>query len=889
MEWHNISAREALRQIGSQEKKGLDSRQVMESRKKNGSNRLTAAKKKSWFLRFLGQFSDFMVLTLLAAAVISFVTSMMQHDADFVDSIIILVIVTVNAVIGLIQESKAEKAIEALKKMSAPEAKVIRDGQHMKIPSEEVVVGDILVLETGDFVAADARLLQSVDLQTEESALTGESLPVEKHGEDIVPAGAPVGDRSNMVFATSSITGGHGTAVVVAVGMETQVGKIAAMLNTGETPQTPLQQRLAKTGKVLGVACVLICIAIFAMGLIQNIPPLEMFMISVSLAVAAIPEGLPAVVTIVLALGVKRMAANRAIIRKLPAVETLGSANVICSDKTGTLTQNRMTVVETADIQGKLPIQSRDGQELLIMAALCNNSELRQEGNKFQAVGEPTENALVTAAAENGKVKEQLEKITPRVWEIPFDSKRKRMTTIHALPNGKYRVITKGAPDVLLQYCNYVKEEGREEPLNQSRERQIMKVNEEMAARALRVLAVAYKDLPANPSGKEEAESQLVYCGMIGMIDPPRPEVKRAVRQCRRAGIRPVMITGDHVATAAAIAEELGILTAKDKAMTGHELDQISQEELVKNIYQYSVFARVSPEHKVRIVKAFQARGAVVAMTGDGVNDAPALKTADIGCAMGIGGTDVAKGAADMVLTDDNFATIVEAVKEGRGIYANIKKAVHFLLSCNIGEILTVLLAFLMDLPAPLLAIQLLWVNLVTDSLPALALGVEPNDPDIMKQKPINSRKSLFGDGLWYHIIIEGALIGSLALLAFVIGRTYFEVTIGRTMAFAVLSISQLVHAFNMRSSRSLFEVGVFSNKKMVWSFLLCLLLQTSVITVAPLAAIFKTASLNLGQWATVAGLSLIPLFVLEIEKRWRNRHRVRKQPRSGSEESIAS
>lgn len=880
MEWHSMSTREALQKLQVKKEQGLASSEVIKRRREYGENKILSAKKKSLFRRFLEQFSDFMVLILLAAAVISFVTSMMEHDADFIDSIIILIIVTLNAVIGLVQESRAEKAIEALQKLSAPEAKVIRDGKRLKIPSEEVVVGDILLLETGDFVPADARLLQSADLQAEESALTGESVPVEKQDSQLVPEKAGLGDQVNMVFATSSITGGHALAVVVAVGMSTQVGRIAAMLNTGETPQTPLQVRLAKTGKVLGIASVLICLAIFAMGLIQNVPPLEMFMISVSLAVAAIPEGLPAVVTIVLALGVKKMAANRAIIRKLPAVETLGSANVICSDKTGTLTQNKMTVMETAVAGGKLPLASKQGQEILVMCALCSNSQLTRDASGWHATGEPTENALVLAAAQNGKVKEQLDKITPRVWEIPFDSQRKRMTTVHALPNGKYRLITKGAPDVLLKLCDYVQENERAEPMSSARHRGVMKQNEEMAARALRVLAVAYKDISFIPSDKEAAESKLIFCGLVGMIDPPRPEAKLAVKQCKRAGIRPVMITGDHIVTAAAIAGELGILTEKDKAMSGTELDAMPQQELVKRIYDYAVFARVSPEHKVRIVQAFQTRGAVVAMTGDGVNDAPALKAADIGCAMGIGGTDVAKGAADMILTDDNFATIVEAVREGRGIYANIKKAVHFLLSCNIGEILTVFVAFLLHLPAPLLAIQLLWVNLVTDSLPALALGVEPNEPDIMQRKPVSSKKSLFGDGLWYSIMIEGCLIGSLSLLAFVIGRTYFDTgtvpLVGRTMTFAVLSISQLVHAFNMRSCHSLFHIGVFSNRKMVGAFLLCLLLQTSVITIAPLAAIFKTVALSVGQWAIVVSLSFVPLAVLELEK-WRRSKRKRK------------
>ncbi len=678
-----------------------------------------------------------------------------------------------------------------------------------------------------------------------------------------------------MVFSSSSVTSGHGMAVVTAVGMGTQVGKIASMLMESETPPTPLQVRLAKTGKILGVAALLICLAIFVMGLIQSVPPLEMFMISVSLAVAAIPEGLPAVVTIVLALGVRKMASNRAIIRKLPAVETLGSASVICSDKTGTLTQNRMTVTEVATPSRRVPLGSLEAADILSLGALCNNSTLSGGPEKWEAEGDPTESAIVSAAASQGKRKPDLERQWPRVGEVPFDSTRKLMSTIHRLPNGKYRVITKGAPDVLIRRCAAFVD-----GFGDSRQ-SVQRLNQSMAERALRVLGVAYRDCAAMPAADPSIETGLTFLGLIGMVDPPRPEVKEAVRKCKRAGIKPVMITGDHVVTAKAIGADLGILSNRDKAMTGSELDTVPQRELVEHIYEYAVFARVSPEHKVRIVKAFQARGAVVAMTGDGVNDAPALQTADIGCAMGQGGTDVAKGAADMILTDDNFATIVEAVREGRGIYSNIKKAVHFLLSCNIGEIMTVFVAFLLRMPTPLLAIQLLWVNLVTDSLPALALGVEPGDPDVMNKKPIDPKKSLFADGMWYNILIEGMMIGSLALLAYTIGRAFFDlpglVTVGRTMAFAVLSLSQLVHAFNMRSEHSVFSIGLFTNKKMTMAFVVCLLLQTSVITIPALSAIFKTAALSAGQWLIVAGLSLVPLLLLELEKKLKSFRRGRR------------
>ncbi len=876
MDWHSFPAAEALRRLDVNPREGLSSAKIPQRRESGGRNALKHKKEKGLLRRFWEQFSDFMVIILLIAAVISFITSLANGDADFVDPIIILIIVVINAIIGVVQEYRAERAIEALQKMSAPEARVLRDGRLQKIPSEEVVVGDIIALETGDFVPADARLLTAENLKAEESSLTGESAPVGKNAGEVFAGATPVAERKNMVFSSSSVTSGRGTGVVVAVGMDTQVGKIASMLMESETPPTPLQVRLAKTGKTLGAAALAICLAIFAMGLIQSVPPLEMFMISVSLAVAAIPEGLPAVVTIVLALGVRRMAASRAIIRKLPAVETLGSASVVCSDKTGTLTQNRMTVTEVTTPARRVPLSSLEAGDILTLGALCNNSLLTGTPDRPDAEGDPTESAIVAAAARCGKRKPELERQWPRVAEVPFDSSRKLMSTIHRLPSGKYRIITKGAPEVLFRCCTSFVDGG------DNCRATLQRLNQSMAERALRVLGVAYRDCAALPTADPSIETGLTFLGLIGMVDPPRPEAKEAVRQCRRAGIKPVMITGDHVVTAKAIGAELGILTGRDKAMTGAELDNTPQKELVEHIYDYAVFARVTPEHKVRIVRAFQSRGAVVAMTGDGVNDAPALKAADIGCAMGQGGTDVAKGAADMILTDDNFATIVEAVEEGRGIYANIKKAVHFLLSCNIGEIMTVFAAFLLRMPAPLLAIQLLWVNLVTDSLPALALGVEPRDRDVMNQKPVDSKKSLFAGGLWYNILVEGMMIGSLALLAFVIGRSFFDspgaVIVGRTMAFAVLSISQLVHAFSMRSQRSVFSIGLLSNKKMVYAFFICLLLQTSVITIPALSAVFKTAALSGVQWLLVAGLSLVPLLVMELEKKLKALRRSRKR-----------
>lgn len=849
MEWQSLSKEDCTKKLGTNMKTGLSSAQAYERLKEYGKNELQQPKRKSLLLRFFAQFSDFMVIVLLIAAGISFVTSFLEHDNDYIDSIIILFIVTMNAIIGLVQESRAEKAIDALKKLSSPHAHVIRGGEEQLIAAAELVPGDLVVLREGDLVPADLRLIEAVNLKAEESALTGESLPGEKRADFICPVNTPLGDRCNLLYSTSSVAAGHGKGIVTATGMDTQVGKIAHMITSQSAPQTPLQKKLAQTGRWLGIGALVICFIIFVMGLFQHIRPIEMFLISISLAVAAIPEGLPAVVTIVLAIGVRRMAAHRGIVRRMPAVETLGSASVICSDKTGTLTQNRMTVVELKDASGPVPMHTEHGRQILDLASLCCNCTV--SGKTIH--GDPTEVAIVAAAPTE---KNQLDTLYPRIREIPFSSERKMMTTVHRLEGNRFRIISKGAPDILFTHCTNA----------------APRQNEEMASRALRVIGVAYRDVDFLPQRAEEIESGLTFCGLIGMIDPPRPQVKSAVELCKKAGILPVMITGDHAATAAAIAKQLGILDGNKRVITGTDLNALSQKELERNIYQYTVFARVSPEHKVRIVKAFQAHGEVVAMTGDGVNDAPALRAADIGCAMGISGTDVAKAASDMILTDDNFATIVAAVREGRGIYENIKKTVHFLLSCNIGEILTVFVSFLLRLPTPLLAIQLLWVNLVTDSLPALALGVEPIDKNIMDRKPIKPNESIFSGGMGYNILVEGCLIGTLSLLAYSIGRIYFDLdpsmpVIGRTMAFAVLSLSQVVHTFNMRSSRSIFEAGIFANPKLVLAAIACVALQLAVIVIQPLSVIFKTAMLTGYQWLIVALLSFIPLAVVELEK----------------------
>ena len=877
MDWHAQSSADVIKTLKTNEKNGLSSAEAKKRLEKYGKNRLHEPKKPSLFAKFIAQFSDFMVLILLAAAGVSFVTAIIEGTGDFIDPIMILLIVLINAVTGVIQENRAEKAIEALKRLSAPHAKVIRDGKEKSILSEEVVPGDILVLETGDILCCDARIISEASLKSEESSLTGEAVPSEKSADIICEKSAPIGDRHNMLFSTGIISSGNALAVVVETGMRTQVGKIAKMINDEESPKTPLQKSLAKTGKMLGIGAIAICIIIFVLGLLQQIPPLNMFMISISLAVAAIPEGLPAVVTIVLALGIKKMAARRAIVRRMPAVETLGRANVICSDKTGTLTQNRMTVTRLELPKGSASFNSPEGVFALSLCTLCNNSRINSDGT---ASGDPTEGALVLVTLKAGRKKEKLEQELPRVKEFPFDSTRKRMTTVHKLKNGGYRIITKGAPDMLLPLCS-ASSDGR--GMTEISRKAVISKNEAMASDALRVLAVAYRDTATIPKTADEAEKGLIFTALIGMIDPPRPEAKHAVARCKTAGIKPVMITGDHIATAKAIAKDLGIFSGNDKAMTGVELDKISDEDLKRNIFSYSVFARVSPEHKVRIVKAFRSASAVVAMTGDGVNDAPALKAADIGCAMGITGTDVAKGAADMILTDDNFSTIVEAVSEGRGIYENIKKTVHFLLSSNIGEIITVFTAFLLRLPSPLFAIQLLWVNLVTDSLPALALGVEPIPQDIMERKPNDAKKSLFADGMIFNIAIEGCFIGALSFLAFTIGRVFFdnggEPVVGRTMTFASLSLCQLIHAFNIKSEQSIFKGGLFTNPKLILSFIIGVIMQVSVISIPALATIFKAVPLSPVQWLIVAGLSFIPLVVVEIEKFFQHKTTKHKAP----------
>jgi len=890
MLWHNLSIEEVLKELKVSAEYGLSEKEVKQRQSLYGKNILAAKKGKSLIARFFAQFADFMIIILIFAAVISFIVSVIDKKPDFVDPIIILVIIIVNAALGLLQEERAKKALEALKKMSAPTAHVLREGKYEIVDASSLVPGDIILLETGAYVPADARLIASINLKAEEASLTGESHPVDKVADVVLKPDTGPADRINMVMATSTITYGRGIAVVTETGMNTQVGHIARMIMEDDTPMTPLQKRLAKTGQVLGTAAMIICAAIFVMGLLKKLPVFDMFMTSVSLAVAAIPEGLPAIVTIMLSLGVQRMAKKNAVIRKLPAVETLGSATVICSDKTGTLTQNQMTVTYISSIEGKEKASSSFGNFLLSHAALCTDAILQEDKGSVSVTGEPTEKALVIAAYNTGISKNNLDATYKRIGEIPFDSTRKCMTTIHKTSDNTYRSITKGAFDVLINRCSFYYYNGKQYPMSNKERSRFTAYNNQMTEKALRVIAVAYKNLsPQDLKGKEkDLERDLTLIGLVGMIDPPREEAREAVRICKQAGIKPVMITGDHILTAKAIARDLGILTERDDAISGELLNMMTDEELAKNINKYSVFARVSPEHKVRIVKAFQSRGEVVAMTGDGVNDAPALNAADIGCAMGIAGTDVAKNAADMILTDDNFATIVAAVREGRGIYDNIKKAVHFLLSSNIGEILTIFVALLFGMPTPLVAVQLLWVNLVTDSLPAISLGVDPVDKDIMTRKPISPSKGMFADGLAFKIVFEGCMIGALSLLAFSIGYFYYDVPaiyssltgniindvpesyipwVGRTMAFSVLSLSQLFHAFNMRSQHSISEIGLFSNMKLVYSFIICSILQISVITIPHIAGVFQVVPLTLRQWAIVLFLSFVPIIVVELQK----------------------
>ena len=877
--YYTLSAGETEKQFDTNAESGLSENEADARREKYGYNEFRKTKRTSLAVKFLSQFKSFMIIVLIVAAGISGVIGYM-HGEGFTDALIILAIVILNAVIGTAQEAKAEKSLDALEKLSAPHCKVIRGGQIRVIESRDLVPGDVVVLETGDSVPADMRLTESVNLKIEEAALTGESVPVEK-GTDVIKGEVPLGDRLNMAFSSTSVTYGRGKGIAVGTGMNSEVGRIASMIQAVPNTKTPLQEKLDKLGRVLAIAALVICIVIFGVGVLYGKDWLDMFMTAVSLAVAAIPEGLPAVATVVLAIGVQRLVKKSAIVRKLPSVETLGSTQVICSDKTGTLTQNRMTVVKIY-LDGKIEnveeLSAAGFKEygpLVTYSILANDARESDGGNGrseknggVKTIGDPTETAMLDLGLKYGMSKNDLESDMPRVGEIPFDSERKLMTTVHKRTGQKYLVAIKGGLDELLARCDRIWEGGKVRRLSDADREKVHAVNLSMAENALRVLAVGMDEIDAVPKevSHETLEKNLVFVGLLGMIDPPREEVRVAVATCREAGIKPVMITGDHKITAVAIARQLGIMKEGDEAITGVELARMSDSDLSAGIDRVSVYARVAPEHKVRIVQAFQSHGKIVAMTGDGVNDAPALKLADIGVAMGITGTDVSKEAADVVLTDDNFATIVTAVEEGRRIYDNILKAIQFLLSTNTGEVLVLLVAVLLNWDTPLLPIHILWINLVTDSLPALALSVDPAAPDIMKRRPIDSRKGIMTGSFATRVILQGVMIGGLSLVANRIGIRY-DPEVAHTMTFAVLAFSQITLVLGVRSPRYSAFRGMFNNGWLWGALLAVSAMMWVVLEIPALKTIFHVANLDLLQWGWVLGLSVAPLVITETVK----------------------
>ena len=894
--WFNKTFKEVEKELETDLEKGLSKEKVEERQEKYGFNELQQIAKKSIIQRFLEQFKDFSIIVLIIAAIVSGIVGVLQGEG-ITDTIIILIVVIVNAIIGVAQESKAEKSLEALQKLSDHASKVIRNENMEVVPSKELVPGDIVVLDTGDYIPADLRIIEAVNLKTQESSLTGESLPVEKTSEIIEEQEIGIGDRKNMLFSSSLVTYGRGKGIVVETGMTTEVGKIAGMINSTEKQETPLQQKLDKLGKTLGIAALVICAVIFILGILQGKEIISMFMTAVSLAVAAIPEGLVAVSTIVLAIGVQKMVKKNAIVKRLPAVETLGSATVICSDKTGTLTQNKMTVEKIfwndATREASNISDDEIDEELtkLVYAnMLCNDTKISSDGT---LTGDPTETALVDMGFKlnfDPSIYDRME----RVEEIPFDSDRKLMTTVNKVGD-KYVVYTKGGIDEILKRCNSYEIGGQISEELESYINKIRQENEKMAQNALRVLGCAYKEIDHIPTKEEmkTIENDLIFIGMVGMIDPPREEAKLAVEKCKTAGIKTVMITGDHKITATAIAKKLGILENDDEAITGLELEQMTDEELEKNVRHYSVYARVSPEHKVRIVKAWQKNGEVVAMTGDGVNDSPALKKADIGCAMGIVGTDVAKEAADVILTDDNFATVVSAVEEGRKIYDNILKVIQFLLSSNIGEVVVLFFATLLtplfskwfgitDINGLeiLLPIHILWINLVTDSLPALALAFDPANSDIMQRKPIKPGKGIFTKGMTWRVVYQGIMIGGLTLAAFMIGLAttkepigtltldQSKIEVGQTMAFVTLALSELVHVFNVRDNKkSIFKTGIFNNMKLIGAIIISAVLMFVILLIPGLREIFSIPVLPKENIIELICLVLAPIVIVEIFK----------------------
>jgi len=888
-EEYALEAPAVVERWGTDPERGLTGDLAGDRLRELGPNRLEEVGRISPWRQFANQFTDFIVLVLMGAALVS---GLLQ---EWLDAIAILVIVVLNAVLGFIQEYRAERALEALKKMAAPLARVVRGGETKNIPAEEVVPGDIMVLEMGDLVPADGRLLEDHLLRVDEASLTGESVPVKKAAGTILDENAPLGDRRNMVYSSTVVTYGKGKAVVTATGMGTELGRIAHLVQTIRRERTPLQEQLENVGKWLVYGCLLICVVVFGLGLWRGVPLVEIFLTAVSLAVAAIPEGLPAVVTIALALGVRRMVQRNALVRKLPSVETLGSATVICTDKTGTLTQSEMTV-RRIGLPGRIievsgdgyapqgdylvagqPIsaEDRDLQVALKIGVLCSNARLKQDGSDgsgWNIVGDPTEGALVAAAAKADLWREDLEKDYTLLAELPFDSNRKRMSMIWQGPSGAVTAAVKGAPDVVLSLCTHIQSEGQVRQITAEDKEYLLGLNNRFASDAMRLLAMAYRRLPGGlgePS-VEAVEHNLTFAGLMAMKDPPRPEAKEAIAKARRAGLEVVMITGDHKTTAVAIAEELGLCNEGDIALTGSELDQINDERLLEIVEKVRVYARVSPEHKLRIVRAWKSRGHVVAMTGDGVNDAPALKEADIGVAMGITGTDVSKEASDMILTDDNFASIVAAVEEGRAIFDNIRRFIHYLLSCNVGELLAMFLASLLGMPLPLLPIQILWVNLATDSLPALALGVERAEPGVMERAPRPRTEGVITRSMARIVGMQGLIIGLLTLGAFVF--EYYVMGGGaeraRVMAFSTTIFAQNVHAFNVRSNRlSVFELGLFSNRWLVAAFGIVIISELAIIYLPIFQPIFKTMPLTLSDWSIVVSLGLMPLIIMEVIK----------------------
>lgn len=860
--FHTKSIDQVLNELNTNAETGLSLEEVYTRKEKYGLNQLQAKKKKTFLQLFLEQVKDVLIYILIFAAVISLIVG------EYSDAVIIGLVIVLNAVIGIIQESKAEKSLEALQKLSAPKALVKRKNEIIEIDSTEIVPGDIVILDAGRYIPCDIRLIETANFQTGESSLTGESLPVEKNAKLVLEnEDTPLGDRKNMVYSSTLVTSGRAIGIAVGTGMNTEIGKIAKMLKEDKKELSPLQKRLEHLGKVLGFVALSICLLIFIIGLLQGRELMELFMTAISLAVAAIPEGLPAIVTIVLAIGVQRMIKENAIVRKLPAVETLGSVNVICSDKTGTLTQNKMTVVKYYTNNTIYEIDQLDKgnhtQNLLIEnLVLCNDSAVSTSGS----TGDPTEIALIDMGINVNIKKEELSAIHRRVNELPFDSDRKLMSTVNKYDD-KYYVMTKGAVDNLLKICSKAIVNGEITKMTSAIKEQILAGASSMSNNALRVISSAYKEI--SDYKDENLESDLIFIGFVGMIDPPRLEVKDSIALCKNAGIDTVMITGDHKDTAFAIAKTLGITENKYEAISGSELDKLSQEELNASIENIKVFARVSPEHKVKIVKALKSNGNTVSMTGDGVNDAPSLKAADIGVAMGITGTDVAKGASDLILTDDNFSTIVSAIEEGRNIYNNIKKSIIFLLSCNLGELIAIFIAILVGWATPLRPIHILWINLVTDSFPALALGVDPKDKSVMNDKPRDAKESIFA-GEIFNVSVNGILIAFLTLAAFWFGMKKYPGSLihAQTMAFLVMSISELIHSLDLRhNQKSIFKVGLFSNKYLIYAILVGVILQMLILLTPTLNTLFKITPISINDWGIVLSLSIVPLVFNELLK----------------------